>query len=128
MLPLRMVDVWEGRLLADILTQNGVTGAVLLDAEGFVLFSEPQHDDSVQLLGKAIALLDPGFASRPSHSKCGKRHNYRPAVAWKSSSSGAVSSFFKPWPHTPCFGFGSQSVQRALPLICDMGAKSQLQA
>ena len=53
----------EGRLLADILTQNGVTGAVLLDAEGFVLFSEPQHDDSVQLLGKAIALLDPGFAS-----------------------------------------------------------------
>jgi predicted regulator of Ras-like GTPase activity (Roadblock/LC7/MglB family) len=53
----------EGRLLGDIVTQDGVTGAVLLDAEGFVLFSQPLHDDSVQMLGKAIALLDPQFAT-----------------------------------------------------------------
>ena len=50
-------------LLRDIAAQSGVTGAALLDGEGFVLHCEPQHDDSVQGLGKAIALLDPSFSS-----------------------------------------------------------------
>ena len=53
----------EPLLLRDIAAQSGVTGAALLDGEGFVLFSEPQHDDSVQHLGKAIALLDPSFSN-----------------------------------------------------------------
>lgn len=54
----------EQRLLRDIVALRDVTGAALLDEEGFVLFSEPMHDDSVQSLGKAIALLDPNIATK----------------------------------------------------------------
>ncbi|MCP2504960.1 MAG: hypothetical protein NLN65_06675 [Candidatus Poseidoniaceae archaeon] len=53
----------EQRLLGEIAAQRGVTGVALLDGDGFVLFTEPQHDDSVQNLGKAIALLDPKCSS-----------------------------------------------------------------
>jgi predicted regulator of Ras-like GTPase activity (Roadblock/LC7/MglB family) len=53
----------EPLLLRDIAAQSGVTGAALLDGDGFVLYSQPPHDDSVQNLGKAIALLDPNFSS-----------------------------------------------------------------
>ena len=53
----------EHILLREITSQSDVTGAVLLDGEGFVLFSEPQHDDSVQNLASAVALLDPSFSS-----------------------------------------------------------------
>ena len=49
----------EQRLLSELVSQRGVTGVALLDADGFVLFSEPLHDDSVEALAKAVALLDP---------------------------------------------------------------------
>tara|TARA_B100001093_G_scaffold12503_2_gene11602 strand:+ start:18157 stop:18477 length:321 start_codon:yes stop_codon:yes gene_type:complete len=54
----------ERRLLREIVALRDVTGAALLDNEGFVLYSEPLHDDSVQHLGKAIALLDPSVAKK----------------------------------------------------------------
>lgn len=54
----------EQRLLRDIVALQDVTGAALLDGEGFVLFSEPSHDDSVPNLGKAIALFDPEIATK----------------------------------------------------------------
>jgi len=53
----------EQRLLGELVSLRGVTGVALLDKDGFVLFSEPLHDDSVQTLGKAVALLDPKFSS-----------------------------------------------------------------
>lgn len=53
----------EQRLLGEIVALRGVTGAALLDQEGFVLFTEPHHDDSVQNLAKAVALLDPKFST-----------------------------------------------------------------
>jgi predicted regulator of Ras-like GTPase activity (Roadblock/LC7/MglB family) len=53
----------EQRLLEEIVAQPGVTGVALLDGDGFVLFTEPRHDDSVETLGKAIALLDPRFST-----------------------------------------------------------------
>ena len=53
----------EQRLLGEIVAQRGVTGGALLDGDGFVLFTEPPHDDSVENLGKAIALLDPQFST-----------------------------------------------------------------
>ena len=51
----------EQRLLSELVSQRGVTGVALLDGDGFVLFTEPLHDDSVETLGKAIALLDPKY-------------------------------------------------------------------
>lgn len=53
----------EQRLLSELVTQRGVTGVALLDGDGFVLFTEPLHDDSVQTLAKAVALLDPKFST-----------------------------------------------------------------
>jgi len=53
----------EQRLLNELVSQRGVTGVALLDRDGFVLFTEPLHDDSVQTLGKAIALLDPKYST-----------------------------------------------------------------
>ena len=53
----------EQRLLSELVSQRGVTGAALLDGEGFVLFSEPTHDDAVHTLAKAVALLAPIFSS-----------------------------------------------------------------
>ena len=61
--PPSLAEYVEQRLLGEIAAQRGVTGVALLDGDGFVLFTEPQHDDSVQNLGKAIALLDPKFSS-----------------------------------------------------------------
>ena len=53
----------EQRLLSELESQRGVTGVALLDRDGFVLFTEPLHDDSVETLGKAIALLDPKYST-----------------------------------------------------------------
>ena len=53
----------EQRLLSELVSQRGVTGVALLDGDGFVLFTEPLHDDSVEALGKAIALLDPKYSA-----------------------------------------------------------------
>ncbi len=61
--PPSLAERVEQRLLGEIAAQRGVTGVALLDGDGFVLFSEPQHDDSVQNLAKAIALLDPKFST-----------------------------------------------------------------
>jgi predicted regulator of Ras-like GTPase activity (Roadblock/LC7/MglB family) len=61
--PPSLAEHVEQRLLGEIAAQRGITGVALLDGDGFVLFTEPQHDDSVQNLGKAIALLDPKFSS-----------------------------------------------------------------
>ena len=61
--PPSLAEHVEQRLLGEIAAQRGVTGVALLDSDGFVLFTEPQHVDSVQNLGKAIALLDPGFST-----------------------------------------------------------------
>lgn len=61
--PPSLAERVEQRLLGDIAAQRGVTGVALLDQDGFVLFTEPQHDDSVQNLGKAVALLDPKFST-----------------------------------------------------------------
>ncbi len=61
--PPSLAEYVEQRLLAEIAAQRGVTGVALLDGDGFVLFTEPEHDDSVQNLSKAIALLDPKCSS-----------------------------------------------------------------
>ena len=61
--PPSLAERVEQRLLGGIAAQRGVTGVALLDGDGFVLFTEPQHDDSVQNLAKAIALLDPKFST-----------------------------------------------------------------
>ena len=61
--PPSLAEYVEQRLLGEIAAQRGVTGVALLDGDGFVLFTEPQHDDSVQNLGKAVALLDPKHSS-----------------------------------------------------------------
>jgi predicted regulator of Ras-like GTPase activity (Roadblock/LC7/MglB family) len=61
--PPSLAERVEQRLLGGIAAQRGVTGVALLDGDGFVLFTEPQHDDSVQNLAKAIALLDPQFST-----------------------------------------------------------------
>ena len=53
----------EQRLLSELVSQRGVTSVALLDGDGFVLFSEPLHDDSVHSLAKAVALLDPKFST-----------------------------------------------------------------
>ena len=53
----------EQRLLSELVSQQGVTGVALLDGDGFVLFSEPRHDDSIENLSKAVALLDPTFST-----------------------------------------------------------------
>ena len=61
--PPSLAERVEQRLLGGIASQRGVTGVALLDGDGFVLFTEPQHDESVQNLAKAIALLDPKFST-----------------------------------------------------------------
>ncbi len=61
--PPSLAEYVEQRLLGEIAAQRGVTGVALLDGDGFVLFTEPEHDDSVQNLSKAIALLDPKCSS-----------------------------------------------------------------